>query len=147
MGWVILISFSYPHEAYLAKGYLESEGIESLVKDELTAQVINFYSNAIGGVKLLVNESDIDRGIEVMKNGGFIKESDNISIRKIEIVEIKQNADIKKCPFCGSKNCKQNKVVNFWTIALILVFGAFLPILKKTNICFDCGKEWRFVKG
>lgn len=44
-----VLSFTYPHEAHLAKGKLESEGIEVFLKDELTTQVNNFYSHAIGG--------------------------------------------------------------------------------------------------
>ena len=42
--WITVISFIYPHEAHLAKGKLESEGFEVVIKDELTVQVNNFYS-------------------------------------------------------------------------------------------------------
>jgi len=51
--WVTLLTFTYPHEAHLAKGRLESEGIEVQITDELTVQAYNLYSNAIGGVKLM----------------------------------------------------------------------------------------------
>jgi hypothetical protein len=46
----ILNAFVYPHEAHLAKMYLYAEGIDSELRDEFTARVYNFYSNAIGGV-------------------------------------------------------------------------------------------------
>ena len=72
--WIEIISFTYPHEAHLAKGKLESEGIEVLIKDELTAQVINYYSNAIGGVKLLVKDSNYDNAYHILIKSGYIKE-------------------------------------------------------------------------
>lgn len=72
--WITIISFTYPHEAYLAKGKLESEGIEVIIKDELTAQVNNFYSNAIGGVKLLVRDIDFNNANQILVESGYIKE-------------------------------------------------------------------------
>jgi len=73
--WTTLISFTYPHEAHLVKGKLESEGIEVLLKDELTAQVNNIYSAAIGGVKLIVQDIDYDKAYQILVDTGNIKES------------------------------------------------------------------------
>jgi len=70
--WITILSFTYPHEAHLAKTKLESEGFEVMIKDELTVQVDNFYSNAIGGVKLQVSENDYDRALQVLKDSGYI---------------------------------------------------------------------------
>jgi hypothetical protein len=56
--WPVLIAFSYPLEAHLAKGYLEANGIETILKDEITSQVANIYSSAISGVILLIHSSD-----------------------------------------------------------------------------------------
>ena len=59
----------------MAKGKLESEGIEVIIKDEFTAQVNNFYSNAIGGVKLLVKEADFDNARLLLIESGYIQEA------------------------------------------------------------------------
>ncbi|MBI1183154.1 hypothetical protein GC194_02700 [bacterium] len=72
--WLILASFTYPHEEHLAKSKLHSEGIEVLIKDELTVQVYNFYSNAIGGVKLQVRASDFERAHQILVDSGYIHE-------------------------------------------------------------------------
>ena len=72
--WITIISFTYPHEAHLAKAKLESEGIDVVIKDELTVQVNNFYSNAIGGVKLLVNVSDYEKAHQLLIGSGYIRE-------------------------------------------------------------------------
>ncbi len=69
-----VLSFTYPHEAHLAKGKLESEGIEVFLKDELTTQVNNFYSHAIGGVKLQVRSDQIDTAHRLLVQSGYIEE-------------------------------------------------------------------------
>lgn len=77
--WRTTITFTQPHEAHFAKGLLESEGIDTIIRDELTAQVNNFYSNAIGDVKLDVKESDFIQATSLLKEGGYIKDAAEIS--------------------------------------------------------------------
>ncbi|MBN2682101.1 MAG: DUF2007 domain-containing protein [Bacteroidales bacterium] len=144
--WQILSRFVYPHDAHMAKGFLESEGIQVILKDELTTQVNNFYSNAIGGVKILVRDVDIERGIEVLKAGGFINTDSEDLANQIEIVELTRNTDINFCPFCKSKNIGRKKEPNILTIVVFFILGAFFPIFKKSYKCFDCNKAWKFQK-
>ncbi len=70
---ITVISFTYPHEAHLAKGKLQSEGVEVFIKDEMTAHVNNFYSNAIGGVKLQVRDDDVDTAHRILLESGYIQ--------------------------------------------------------------------------
>jgi hypothetical protein len=56
------------------RGRLEAEGIECYVKDELTVQIYNFYSNAIGGIRLEVRESDYEKARQILIETGFLKE-------------------------------------------------------------------------
>ena len=51
--WVIVQTFINPQEAYMAKAFLESAGIETRMQDELTVRT-GIHAQAIGGVKLLV---------------------------------------------------------------------------------------------
>lgn len=104
-----LISFTYPHEAHMAKGYLESNGIESILKDEMTVSVNNFYSNAVGGVKLLVKASDYDNGIRLLKDSGYITDNATKDSSVINVIEIDKAKDKKICPFCKSYNIDKNK--------------------------------------
>lgn len=69
-----IATFTFPSEMYSARALLETEGIECFVKDELTAQVHNFYSQAIGGVKLQVKEEDAERARSLLINAGYFKE-------------------------------------------------------------------------
>lgn len=142
----ILQTFVYPHEAHVVKTYLESEGIETEIRDEMTVNANPFYSNAIGGVKLLVKEEDYSRGIEVLKKGGYIREP-GIAEKKIELVYIEKGFDQKTCPFCKSDNTSIKKVPSIWTVLVIFVFvfnAAFPVFFKKSIKCYDCGREWKF---
>jgi DNA-directed RNA polymerase subunit RPC12/RpoP len=130
----------------MAKGFLESEGIEVLIKDELTAQVNNFYSNAIGGVKLLVRTEDYDLGIETLINGGFIKTEDKENSIKIEDVPLTINTDKSYCPYCKSENIGRKSDPNILAVILYFILGVLFPIFRRSYICFDCTKEWKYAK-
>jgi hypothetical protein len=141
-----LTTFTFPTEAHVVKGFLEANGIESYLKDEMTVQVNNFYSNAIGGVKLQVNEPDFERGIQLLKESGYLKEHTTIEEDQIKIVEIKSIADKKICPFCGSDNFGKSKKLAWPIVPVYLLLNIVFPIYKPTYKCFDCDKEWKFKK-
>ena len=61
MNLVTVANFPLPQDAYVLKSRLEAEDIPFHMKDELTVQTDNFLSNAIGGVKLQVRPTDIER--------------------------------------------------------------------------------------
>ncbi|MDR0713783.1 MAG: DUF2007 domain-containing protein [Bacteroidales bacterium] len=65
--FITVQTFTYPMQAAIIRGRLESEGIECFVRDELTVQVHPFYSNAIGGVKLQVRKNDLEQAVEILK--------------------------------------------------------------------------------
>lgn len=70
MKLITVAIFPLPQEAYIIKSRLESEGIFSFLKDELTIQTDNFLSNAIGGVKLQVNEYDVEAATKILQDQG-----------------------------------------------------------------------------
>jgi hypothetical protein len=74
--YITVLTFTYPYEVAIVRGRLESDGIECFVQDELTIQIHPFYSNAIGGIKLQVKESDLEQAVEILKEAGYIKEED-----------------------------------------------------------------------
>ena len=76
---ITIKTYTYPHEVYVERGKLESEGIQTFLKDEATVQVYNFYSNAVGGVKLQVFADDAERAIAILNN---VKETPRTIRRK-----------------------------------------------------------------
>lgn len=141
--WTIAISLMFPTEAHMVQGYLESEGIETIMKDEMTIQVNNFYSNAIGGVKILVRDVDLERTLQLLEKGGYLKTE---KLTKIEKVKLEKDTNKSQCPFCHSENIGKSKSPGYIMLISSLILGAIIPILRRTNICFDCGKEWKFEK-
>ena len=144
--WPILMSFTYPHEAYLVKGYLASNGIETIIKDELTTQIYSLYSNALGGVKLLAKDSDYKQGIQLLKDGGYLTDENCESERKVEIVLSDKTTNKKICPFCSSENIGKKRKAGVMMIIVYFLLGMLIPIFKSAHLCFDCGKVWKYAK-
>ena len=61
--WVIVQTFINPQEAYMAKAFLESAGIETRMQDELTVRTGH------GGVKLLVRHECWQEALKVLEEG------------------------------------------------------------------------------
>jgi hypothetical protein len=53
-------------EAQLAKGMLESSGIECFLTDDNMVRMDWFISNMLGGVKLAVNREDVEAAIAIL---------------------------------------------------------------------------------
>ncbi|MBI4334750.1 MAG: DUF2007 domain-containing protein [Chloroflexi bacterium] len=133
---VTIASFSHPEEAHVVSARLESEGIWSFVADEYTVTANWLYSNAIGGVKVKVRESDAASAAQVL----FVKQ------------EFPQASpgDSDVCPKCNSaaihyETFHLRPVFICWLLALLVLGnGAFvIPILKRRWRCNSCGHEWR----
>ncbi len=134
--FVTIKTFTYPHQSYMVRGKLESEGIQTFLKDENTVNACNFYSNAIGGVKLQVFAKDAERALNIIN----ITES---VVEEMVILSSNDITDKTKCPFCKSTNIKQMTYGNWLTFLPFLIIGFIIPVYKHSNLCFDCGKRWR----
>lgn len=58
--------YSLPYEAHLGRARLESEGITAVVADEHTISMQWMLSDALGGVRLRVQEADLARAEEIL---------------------------------------------------------------------------------
>lgn len=68
--WKIIFNSTTPFEVDFAKNYLESEGIETVLQNELAAQI---YGNAADKAKLLVKEKDLEQATKILIERGYIK--------------------------------------------------------------------------
>jgi hypothetical protein len=141
--WREAISLTFPTQAHMVQGYLESEGINSILKDEMTTQVNNMYSNAIGGVKVMVRDEDYENAIQILQQGGYLNPE---KLPKIEIVVRTPTTDKKHCPFCKSDNIGKKKTPDIFMLIISMVLGVFIPILRRNDMCYDCKKEWVYKK-
>ena len=141
--WITIMSFTYMHETHMVKAFLESNGIETNLRDEMTAQVQSL-SNAVGGVKILVKDSDYEQGIQLLKDGGYLTGDNPPSENKMEIILADNTTNKNICPFCSSENIGRHKEPNFWTILGYFTIGTFFPVFRSTYKCFDCEKKWKY---
>ncbi len=117
-------------EALLAKGSLESAGIECALADDNMVRMDWFYSNAIGGIKLLVNAANAAEAEQVLSQP--IPEHLDVS----GVGEVQQ----PRCPKCGSLDIgfRESQPAAY----LSMVLNVPIPFRKRAWHCQSCNVEW-----
>lgn len=64
----LVATFTYPHEYMVLKFLLEKEDIPFVFENETMVGISPFYSNALGGIRLLVPEAYVDYVIELIND-------------------------------------------------------------------------------
>ena len=143
--WVVVYVSTLSNNVYMVQSYLESEGIETMLQNELMAQI---YFNTMGGVRLLVSKDDYERSIELLHQGGYIENKVSAEPEPIEVIK---SPDKTKCPYCNSDHIQKKEEVDKITSAIFVVFiflinHLFPPVFKRKRIwiCWDCGKSWKY---
>lgn len=117
--------FSYPAEAMIIKGKLESEQIYVQLRDEFTVATEPFASNAIGGVKMEVHKEDFLRAMGIL-------EQNNPELLKYRL-------DYIACPNCKKRNAREIRDVQT-AIGLSSFFTAvyYSVIPLKPDFAYQC---------
>ena len=127
---VTLRKFRDLPEALLAKGSLESAGIECSLADDNMVRLDWFYSNAIGGIKLMVDQLDLEAAEQLLTS----PIPENFEAEGVGSYEQ------PKCPKCGSLD------VNFQesdpAAYLSLAVSVPLPFRRRAWRCRACNAEW-----
>jgi DNA-directed RNA polymerase subunit RPC12/RpoP len=128
MHYVLLQSYDNYVSAHIAMGRLQEDGINCWLKDENTVTIDPILSNAIGGIKLMVEKTQAERAATILNDH-----------------ELQHKATIA-CPKCGSHNIEMvstpRKPAN-WISAILgfLSVNYAIPI-GKVHHCFNCGEEF-----
>ncbi|MGB8590836.1 MAG: DUF2007 domain-containing protein [Candidatus Acidiferrales bacterium] len=118
-------------EALVAKGILDSAGIECLLGDENTVRMDWFWSNAIGGVKLWLRRQDVAAAVALLDE----KIPDGFDVDGVG--EYEQ----PKCERCGSLDVsfeELNRPVAYSSLFVGLPF----PLKHRGWRCHSCGHKW-----
>jgi hypothetical protein len=118
-------------EALLAKGSLESAGIQCFLRDENLVRLDWFISNFVGGVKLCVNPEDAENATRLLDEPIL----EGMYVHGVGLYEQ------PRCPKCQSLD------VNFQELDRPVAYlSAFLrvpmPIQRKGCRCHSCDAEW-----
>jgi hypothetical protein len=130
---VAIRRFRHSPEALLAKGFLESAGIESFLMDEITVRMDWLWSNALGGIKFCVRAEDDEDAIQLL----------NQEIPERFIVDGVGDYEQPRCPQCQSLNISNEDLNKPVTYASILVLGFLIPVRRRRWKCNFCGHVWQ----
>lgn len=126
MKFVFATAYDNYIDASLAEGLLQSENINCWLKDENIVAVEPGLTYAVGGIKLMVAEVQLERALEIL----------NAATR--------QKIDQKKqCPQCGSTNIEDTGRPRKASSLLGSIANALLAS-EAVNMyrCFDCRHEY-----
>ena len=128
MKFQILRTFENYIDANLLLGQLESEGIRCWLKGENTVTIDPILSNAIGGIKLMVLEEDMEKAIELYK-----------------LIEQKRRESFA-CPYCHNHDIEYitspREPLNWIAAIGTWLLGNYALSAKQVWHCFACKKEF-----
>jgi Putative prokaryotic signal transducing protein len=118
-------------EALLAKGSLESAGIECFLADENLVRLDWFISNFIGGIKLNVRARDAENALQLLDEPIL----EGLYVQGVGLYEQ------PRCPKCQSLD------INFQELDRPIAYmSAFLrvplPVQRPAWRCHGCDAEW-----
>jgi hypothetical protein len=127
---VVVGNAPQPLDATLLQMELEAHGISSIQDGEYTVAVDPLLSNAIGGVRVMVDESDEEAAREVLSEFYRKRREDETAQEFI-------------CPVCKADDALPvERSFVFWLLmALSLGVLALLPWARYE--CGKCGHRWR----
>jgi DNA-directed RNA polymerase subunit RPC12/RpoP len=128
MNFIPINSYSNYIDANIILGRLQNDGLNCWLMDENTVTINPVWTNAIGGIKLMVAQEDAKNAMELLN---------------------KYKTDIKQkivCPVCGSHNIElistNRKPGNWISVFVGFLFMNFAPPIEKAYHCFDCKHEF-----
>jgi hypothetical protein len=120
---VVIAAFNLPFEAHIAKVQLEAADIPSFIADEHMGG-LQYYANAIGGVRLLVPRNAMRAAHEALAND-FQQ-------------YLEELPDPVHCRQCGSENTAPDTQNKFPALITLLLLGVPLLFPKVGMSCEDC---------
>ncbi|MGA9641905.1 MAG: DUF2007 domain-containing protein [Terriglobales bacterium] len=128
---VTLRQFRDLPEALLAKGSLESAGIQAFLLDDNMIRMDWFISNLLGGIKLKVRAEDVEAANEILSQ----------PIPEMVEVEGVGEYEQPKCPRCQSLDIGYQELNKFLSYGSAYV-GIPIPVHQKAWTRHECGHSW-----
>ena len=135
MTFVTVKTFDNTIDAHMLKSRLENEDIVCFLFDDETVAINPLYAQAIGGIKLKVNQEDISAVRKVLKD-----------ISETSLTD--EGGETILCPNCDSTKINTGfRSVSGWR-GVVFAFVAFLsltfsPFIKTRYYCNGCEHVFR----
>lgn len=105
---------------------LQDCGIECFLKDELTGTIIPLYGIAIGGIKLIVKDTDVKEATDILQ--------------KVD-TEYLNSMHCPKCGNTGLDYISKQGATNFITAILTWILGSYAIAPQHVYKCANCNWE------
>ena len=132
----VYASYYNPIEANIIKARLDDGGFSCFLADENISTINPLYNQAVGGVRLIVFERDV----EEIK--AFLGEDNAIAAEEEEVV----NEDNVVCENCSSTNVgygqATQKRFSWWVVVVSFLFASYPFKVNKCYHCYNCGHEF-----
>lgn len=122
-----IATFSQPEQAHLLRGRLEASGIPAYLRDEHTIQLDWLYSDALGGVRVVISEHHLQDALALLE------------LPPEESFE----SSMGPCPQCNSKNVVAFETPKRLFLATLLIIKLPIFYTSAQCKCQDCGSTWR----
>lgn len=129
-GVVTIRTFRDLPEALLAKGSLQSAGIECMLGDDNMVRMDWFYSNAIGGIKLLIKAEEAESAEQILSH----PIPEHFDVTDVGVFEQ------PKCPHCGSLDINFRELQS--SAYLSMALSVPIPFHRRAWRCHACDVEW-----
>lgn len=129
---VTIAQFRDLPNALLAKGSLDSAGIETFLADDNMVRMDWFISNLLGGIRLKVRPEDAEQAIAILNDP--VPQTFDVE----GVGEYQQPA----CPRCGSVEVVHRSGRDERALAALWVANVPLPVSRDIWKCEACGNEW-----
>ena len=121
---ITVANCSKAEEAHLIRIRLEAGGVEAFVQDEFIVQMDWLYANAVGGIKVQINEADEERAKEILGEEPYDTEK-------------------RHCPHCGSDRVQLASFTRKAALLSVVLLGIPLLFRRSTFNCLDCKSHWK----
>ncbi len=128
---VVLARYREPAEANLVSNFLERHGIVTFLRDEHTVGLVWTYSDALGGVKVMVLHQDAEEARNLLR-----------ILEQPAEIESTPDPETERCPTCGSSDLGRERVERKWG-AVALLSGLVVPVFGPRLRCRTCDHRWK----
>src|SRR5687767_10460845 len=144
-------------EAGSARSALDAAGIDVAVLDENIIVINWLYSNAVGGVKLMVRREDLEEAFEILSTSSREAAADD-EVTDPPAPESEDQPAV--CPSCGSTALAPIPRLKIFAALALLVYGVGVAVsqpglalafivamvliaaMVPSHRCTNCGEKW-----
>lgn len=125
---VTIATYSFAHEAHIARARLEAEEIPVFIADEYTITMQWLYANALGGIRLQVPRPFAETAKAIIEQDYS------------QLLEDEMGSDETACPQCGSTEVEPYTQGKRSAFMVFLLVGFPLFFYQHGIRCNVCGK-------